>query len=98
MGILDRILGRTSKEEEATQNLSFVECVDILQSWKTRSSIDTDLLTLPDKRLDAAKNSLVACPYCNHKMSFRQALVGGGVTTKVRCPACRTEPVVHHEY
>ena len=96
MGIWDKIFKRGAETELA--ELDYVECVDVVQAWKTRARIDPDLLLNTDPQLERAKNSIVVCPYCNSQMRFEQTLIGHGIQMKVRCPSCQTEPVLHHEY
>lgn len=96
MSILDRIFRRSGSAD--TEELGYVECVDIVQAWKTRAAIDPDYIFNSDPKLERAKKSMVVCPYCNTRMKFEQALVGNGMNLKVRCPSCQTEPVLHHEY
>jgi len=96
MGIWDKIFKRG--EKTPPQDLDYVECVDIVQAWKTRASIDPDLVFNSDPQLERAKQSMVICPYCNRRMRFEQTLIGQGIHMKIRCPACQTEPVLHHEY
>jgi uncharacterized Zn-finger protein len=96
MGILDRIFKRSAAVN--TEELGYVECVDIVQAGKTRAAIDPDYMPNNDPQLERAKKSIVVCPYCNTRMKFEQTLVGSGMNLKVRCPNCETEPVLHHEY
>jgi len=96
MGIWDRIFKRGESNDQ--HELDYVECVDIVQAWKTRASIDPDLSLNNDPQLERAKRSMVVCPYCNSRMKFEQTLIGHGINIKVRCPACQTEPVLHHEF
>jgi len=96
MALWDKIFNRGKKTQH--KDLDYVDCVDIVQAWKTRVSIDPDLTFNEDAQLELAKHSTVVCPYCNHRMPFELTLIGQGVNIKVRCPVCQTEPVLHHEY
>jgi len=96
MGIWEKIFKRG--EPSQNHDLDYVECVDIVQAWKTRVSIDPDLSLNDDPNLERAKRAMVICPYCNHSMRFEQTLIGQGINIKVRCPVCQTEPVLHHDF
>lgn len=97
MGILNKIFGKdTDSTISDGSNKSFVDCVQIVNAWKTRATIDPDIVSPNDTALRSALNSHVSCPYCSSEINFKDAVINSGVSMRIRCPVCQTEPVVRH--
>ncbi|MFV2055688.1 MAG: hypothetical protein ACC707_04435 [Thiohalomonadales bacterium] len=93
MGFLDRIFNKNDATSlSIVSNKSFVECVQIVNAWKTRAAIDPDVISPDDAMLNSAFHSQVRCPYCSSDIKFEDAIINSGVKMRIRCPVCQTEP------
>ena len=101
MGILRRLFSNdNSGFHSELENLTFIDCLNIVQTWSAQATIDPDL-ELDNKALNNALHATVNCPYCSNEIVFGDAVTSHGVRLTVRCPSCGTEPAAarsHYEF
>ena len=98
MGILRRLFStKDESHHNHNKNHTFIECLNIVQTWSARATIDPDL-DIDNKALNQALVSQVTCPYCSNRMKFSDMVSSQGVQIKIKCPICKTEPASHRSY
>ena len=96
MGILRRLFSNDDSEE-LIEKLTFIDCMNIVQSWSANATIDPDI-ELDNKSLNKALQATVTCPYCSSEIHFGDAVTSRGVQITVKCPSCGTEPAAKRRY
>jgi len=96
MGFLKRLFSNDDSDE-VVEKLTFIDCMNIAQSWSANATIDPDI-ELDNKSLNTALQATVTCPYCSNEILFGDAVTSQGVQITIRCPSCGTEPAAKRRY
>ena len=96
MGILRRLFSNDDSKNEL-EKLTFIDCMNIVQSWSANATIDPDI-ELDNKSLNTALQATVTCPYCSNEINFGDAVTSIGVKITIKCPSCGTEPAAKRSY
>jgi len=97
MGFLNRMFKKQESTDSQTEyGKNFVDCVDLVNAWKIKATVDPDVITPDDPVLKSAFKNVVSCPYCSNDIVFGDAVVNTGIAMRIRCPVCHTEPSLQH--
>ena len=96
MGILRRLFKNDDSEKEI-EKLTFIDCMNIVQSWSANATIDPDI-ELDNKSLNNALQATITCPYCSNEILFGDAVTSHGVQITIKCPSCGIEPAAKRRY